>query len=139
MVPAMARMHIDVGSDVEKAARLKLCGNQLILGVIELLAEAFTLSEKAGVGGDLLFKGSLLPLRSVPCCSSIRIVVEQMFPAPSVIGYAKKVNSLDFHGTTGFSLTNGLKDSGHIRTMAEKAECPVPIIDLAHQSALLSS
>lgn len=43
LVPTLGRKVMDLGSNVEKAAAFKLCGNSLILGVIELLAETFTL------------------------------------------------------------------------------------------------
>jgi 3-hydroxyisobutyrate dehydrogenase-like beta-hydroxyacid dehydrogenase len=45
LVPALGRKVMDLGSNVEKAASFKLCGNGLIVGMIEVLAETFTLGE----------------------------------------------------------------------------------------------
>lgn len=56
LVPAMGRRIIDVGSNVERAAAFKLCGNGTIATLIEVLAEGLTLADKSGVGADLYYE-----------------------------------------------------------------------------------
>jgi 3-hydroxyisobutyrate dehydrogenase-like beta-hydroxyacid dehydrogenase len=48
-VPAIGRKVYDLGGNVEKACMFKLIGNSMILGALEIMGEAFTLGEKAGV------------------------------------------------------------------------------------------
>lgn len=79
LVPAMGRKVIDVGSNVERAAAFKLCGNSLILSIVETLAESMTLADKTGVGAELLFE-----------------FVKEFIPAPSFIGYGSKILHHDF-------------------------------------------
>lgn len=67
MVPSMCSRSIDVGEDVKKAAGLKLVGNSLVLGIIEILSEALTLSEKIGVGTDLVNDFVKVCLDLFPC------------------------------------------------------------------------
>ena len=74
--PAVGRKIMDLGGNVEKgnasqfmhtrisqsahstvvAPTFKLIGNAMILGSLELLAEVFTLSEKAGIGAPLAYQ-----------------------------------------------------------------------------------
>ena len=74
MVPSVASRSIDVGIDVKRAAGLKLIGNSLILGIIEMLGEALTLAQKTDVGTDLVSQ-----------------FVKEFLPAPSMVGYCDKV------------------------------------------------
>ena len=55
MVPSIGVRSIDVGTNIKRAAGLKLIGNSLILGIIELISEAFTLADKSSVGSDLIY------------------------------------------------------------------------------------
>ncbi|KAJ9105020.1 hypothetical protein QFC19_003651 [Naganishia cerealis] len=50
--PAVVRKVMDLGSDVERAAKFKLTGNAMVLGCIELLAETTTLADQSGVGAE---------------------------------------------------------------------------------------
>ena len=71
LVPAIGRKVIDLGGNLEKGERLlstsftsdrilnhsiaptlKLIGNSMILGTIEIMAEAYTLAEKSGIGAE---------------------------------------------------------------------------------------
>lgn len=116
LVPAMGRKILDVGSNVERAASLKLIGNSIVLGTIELLAESLTLADKSGVGGDVVYD-----------------LIQDFFPAPSFIGYGKKIITDNFVADGGFTLAGGLKDATHIRTLAASVDTPMPIVDVAHQ------
>ncbi|GAA5874025.1 hypothetical protein JCM5296_001064 [Sporobolomyces johnsonii] len=116
LVPSMGRKIIDVGSNVERASSFKLIGNSCVLGVIELLAEAMTLADKSGVGSDLLYE-----------------FIKEFMPAPSFIGYGKKILDNNFSGETGFTAVGGLKDAGHIRRLAQEHGATVPALDVAHR------
>jgi 3-hydroxyisobutyrate dehydrogenase-like beta-hydroxyacid dehydrogenase len=82
LVPAIGRRVLDLGGNVEKgdiasllgsrpfvdnrspAPTFKIIGNSLILGSMELIAEAYTISEKTGVGQELVYefiKGEISP------------------------------------------------------------------------------
>ncbi|GAA5986907.1 hypothetical protein JCM11641_006588 [Rhodosporidiobolus odoratus] len=116
LVPSMGRKSLDVGSNVERAASFKLIGNGMIIGVIELLAEGFTLADKSGVGSDLLYEW-----------------VKEFLPAPSFIGYGGKMINNEFDGGRGFTLTGGLKDATHIRRLASENNATMPALDAAHR------
>jgi hypothetical protein len=69
LVPSVGRKVIDLGGNLEKgtqfvhlaaqsqykhppAPTFKLIGNSMILGTNEIMAEAYTLAEKSGIGSD---------------------------------------------------------------------------------------
>jgi len=116
-VPSIGKGTIDVGSDVKRAASLKLCGNSLVAGVIEILAESMTLADKCGVGSDLLCE-----------------FVEKFMPAPSMIGYSKKILNDKFDSAIGFPLTGGMKDVSHIRALAAQHGATMPTMDQAFRN-----
>ena len=49
-----------------KAPTFKLIGNSLVLGSLELIAEAYTIAEKSGIGQDLVYEYIKGGLRSNP-------------------------------------------------------------------------
>jgi len=116
LVPSVGRKVIDLGEDVEKPPALKLIGNSLILGNIELLAETMTLADKSGVGASAYFE-----------------VIKELFPAPPIEGYARRILNDEFDATNGFTLAGGLKDAGHINRLALEHNSPLPTIDIARQ------
>ncbi|CAO1622366.1 unnamed protein product [Jaminaea pallidilutea] len=119
LVPAMGRKIMDFGANPERAASFKLIGNAMILSTIEVLSETMTLAEKTGVGAD-----------------SFMEFVTDFFPAPSAIGYGNKLLNQKFDSEEGFTLSGGIKDASHIRRLATSVDCPLPIIDIAHQHLL---
>ncbi|GAA5998206.1 hypothetical protein JCM5350_000546 [Sporobolomyces pararoseus] len=121
LVPSMGRKIIDVGANVERAASFKLLGNSVVLGVIELLAESMTLADKSGVGSELLYE-----------------FIKEFLPAPSFIGYGKKILENNFEGETGFTATGGLKDAQHIRRLAMENGATLPALDVAHRHLVTS-
>ncbi|KAL7285048.1 hypothetical protein ACG7TL_000139 [Trametes sanguinea] len=119
LVPAVGRKIMDLGGNVEKAPTFKLVGNSLILGSLELLAEVFTLSEKAGIGAPLVHQ-----------------FIKEVMPAPPLINYGEKMLHDHFDGSKGFAIDGGLKDSAHIRKLATELDSPMPALDAAHQHML---
>ncbi|GAA6000285.1 NAD(P)-dependent oxidoreductase [Rhodotorula paludigena] len=116
LVPAMGQRIIDVGNNVEKAAAFKLCGNGTIVGIIELIAEMGTLADRAGVSFELY-----------------REFLTTFLPAPSVVGYSKKIMDNQFDSDNGFTVLNGLKDVSHIRQLAQSCGSTLPALDAAHR------
>ncbi|TBU29764.1 NAD(P)-binding protein [Dichomitus squalens] len=117
--PAVGRKVMDLGGNIEKAATFKLIGNALILGSLELLAEVFTLSDKAGIGA-----------------ASVHQLIKDIMPAPPLISYGDKMLHDKFDGSKGFAIDGGLKDSQHIRRLATELDAPMPALDAAHQHML---
>ncbi|KAH9854276.1 NAD-P-binding protein [Lenzites betulinus] len=119
LIPAVGRKALDLGGNIEKAPTFKLIGNSLILGSLELLAEVFTLSEKAGIGAGL-----------------VQQFIKDIMPAPPLISYGEKMVHDQFDGSKGFAIDGGLKDSTHIRKLATELDSPMPALDAAHQHML---
>ncbi|KAI0931630.1 hypothetical protein AcV7_001037 [Taiwanofungus camphoratus] len=119
LVPAVGKKAVDLGGNLEKAPTFKLIGNSMILGTLEILAEAFTLSEKAGIGAPQLYD-----------------LIKDMFPAPPFINYGAKMVNDQFDGTKGFAIEGGLKDANHIRNLVTELNAPMPVVDTAHQHIL---
>ncbi|KAF8522853.1 NAD-P-binding protein [Gautieria morchelliformis] len=118
-VPAVGKKVIDVGGNVEKAPTLKLLGNSLLIGSIELMGEVMTLADKSGVGID-----------------HVERLMNDIFPIPWWSLYSNKIANDKFDGTKGFHLDGGIKDASHIRSLAATHNSPMPIIDVAHQHML---
>ncbi|KAJ4002250.1 hypothetical protein F5050DRAFT_1802533 [Lentinula boryana] len=116
LVPAVGRKVIDLGENVEKAPTFKLLGNSMILGAVEVIAEAFTLGKLAGIEAG-----------------RINDLIGEILPAPGLMGYADRMARDDYDGVDGFSLDGGIKDASHIRHLTAKYDAPMPMIDIAHQ------
>jgi len=119
MVPSMGRKVIDMGTDVKRAAGLKLLGNSLIVGIIEIISEAYTLADKSGVGAEAVYE-----------------FIENFLPAPSFVGYGNKILNNKFDSTIGFAIEGGMKDCSHIRSLAAQHRSPMPVTDIAFQHLL---
>jgi 3-hydroxyisobutyrate dehydrogenase-like beta-hydroxyacid dehydrogenase len=116
LVPAIGRRIIDLGGNLEKAPMMKLVGNSVVLGMMETVAESFTLAEKAGIGAHQAFD-----------------LVKALFPIPSILGFSEKMINDQFDGTKGFALDGGIKDVQHIRRLTADYNSPMPAIDIVHQ------
>jgi len=116
LVPAVGRKVIDLGGNLEKAPTFKLIGNSMILGTLEIMAEAYTLADKSGIG-----------------CENVHNLVQELFPAPGMMRYSSRMATDNFDGTTGFAIEGGIKDASHIRRLTAEHNSPMPVIDIAHQ------
>jgi 3-hydroxyisobutyrate dehydrogenase-like beta-hydroxyacid dehydrogenase len=114
-VPVLGKKTIAIG-DVTKAAAFKLTGNFFVGGVIELLSEGMTLAEKTGIGRDKLME-----------------FIDLFFPFGAFQNYGKKMQNDTFSTEVGFTVSNSLKDVGHMRRLAAEYECPLPVADIFHQ------
>jgi len=119
LVPAVGRKVVDLGGNLQKAPTLKLLGNSIILGCIEVIAEAITMGEKAGIEPE-----------------SVVQTIKELFPNSPMANYANKIVHDEFDGSKGFALDGGLKDASHIRRLTAELNAPMPVVDLAHQHML---
>jgi len=119
LVPAVGRKVVDLGGNLEKAPTFKLIGNSLILGGLEILAEIFTLGEKAGISP-----------------SQVQGLVKELMPTPILVNYGEKMVHDAFDGSKGFAIDGGIKDATHIRKLATELDAPMPALDSAHQHLL---
>jgi 3-hydroxyisobutyrate dehydrogenase-like beta-hydroxyacid dehydrogenase len=102
-----------------QASLAKLCGNFLILSVIESLGEALALAEKAGIDPEALmsFLGSTF------------------LDAPAIRGYGGRIARTEFQ-PAGFALVLGLKDANLMLKAAEDLRVPLPLAALARDHFL---
>jgi 3-hydroxyisobutyrate dehydrogenase-like beta-hydroxyacid dehydrogenase len=119
LVPAVGRKAVDLGGNVEKAPTLKLIGNSIILGCVEVLAEAQTLAEKSGIGAE-----------------AVHNFVKDILPAGPLIGYSEKMVYDLFDGTKGFAIAGGIKNASLVRSLTSEHSAPMPVIDTAYQHLL---
>jgi 3-hydroxyisobutyrate dehydrogenase-like beta-hydroxyacid dehydrogenase len=90
----------------------KLCANFFLAAVVEAMGECFTLADCLGASRE-----------------AQRLMFTQSFALPALKSYAERLYVRDADGSTGFSMTAGLKDLRLIRAAAEGANCPVEIAD----------
>ncbi|EIN10398.1 NAD(P)-binding protein [Punctularia strigosozonata HHB-11173 SS5] len=119
IVPAMARKVIDLGENPEKAPTSKLVANSMVMGMAEVMAEAFTMAEKTGIGAGTVYD-----------------LVKEVLPAPPMIMYGEKMLHDRFDGTKGFAIDGGIKDSSYIRNLAAQHGAPMAAIDVSHNHFL---
>jgi len=119
LVPAVGKKVIDLGGNLEKAPTFKLIGNSLILGSLEILAESFTMAEKAGIDAETTYG-----------------LVKDLMPTPMFINYGLKMKDDLFDGSNGFAVDGGIKDATHIRRLATELNAPMPALDVAHRNLL---
>ncbi|KAG6849977.1 hypothetical protein H0H93_002979 [Arthromyces matolae] len=129
LVPGIGKKVVDLGGNLEKAPTFKLIGNSMILGTLEVLAEAYVLAEKSGIDAE-----------------NVHNLVQDILPAPglttsnsrlsSTIAYSDKMAHDKFDGSVGFAIDGGIKDASHIRRLTAQVNSPMPAIDVAHQHLL---
>jgi 3-hydroxyisobutyrate dehydrogenase-like beta-hydroxyacid dehydrogenase len=116
-----ARAVLNTGAEVYKATTVKLMGNAMILGMMEMLAEVYALGDATGIEPDVFQQ-----------------FVEMFFPTPSYQVYGRKIGQGSFSAAGGFRLEGGLKDANNILSVGEDLGHPVPLptIALAKQHML---
>jgi 3-hydroxyisobutyrate dehydrogenase-like beta-hydroxyacid dehydrogenase len=102
-----------------QASLVKLCGNFLILSIIESFGEALALVEKSGIDP-----------REV-----MRFVGSTFLDAPAVRGYGGRIAETEFE-PAGFALLLGLKDVNLMLKAAEDLRVPLPLAAIARDHFL---
>ncbi|KAG6873850.1 hypothetical protein C0995_010462 [Termitomyces sp. Mi166 len=131
-VPGVGRKVVDLGENLEKAPTFKLIGNSMILGTLEVLAEAYTLAEKSGIDAENVHNF----VQGEQPDSFGRVVTVDA----EICGTRRTTSSWiahdKFDGSVGFAIDGGIKDASHIRRLTAEFNSPMPAIDVAHQHLL---
>ena len=118
---AMGQGVFEIGTAAQ-ASVAKLCGNFLLISLIEAFGESFTLAEKAGMDAPRLAE----------------ILTRILFAgAPAPTGYATRIAATQFE-PAGFAMPLGLKDGSLVLKAAEQLRVPMPLASLARDHFLAS-
>jgi 3-hydroxyisobutyrate dehydrogenase-like beta-hydroxyacid dehydrogenase len=116
-VGVLAKCAIPMGRDVSKATLLKIAGNTMILGMVEILAEALVFAEKSGLGTDTLNN-----------------FVQQMFPGSPFAAYSTRIISGDYAPVPpkrpGFQVDLALKDCKHAIDLAKDCGARLEVVEV---------
>jgi 3-hydroxyisobutyrate dehydrogenase-like beta-hydroxyacid dehydrogenase len=115
---ALGRGHTWLGEDPGLACVAKIAANFMLVGIVELAAEALTLVEKQGLPPTQFFE-----------------IAKMLLPAPSFEGYAGRMLSGNYD-TAGFTAALGLKDASLALGLAHSGHAPAPIASLARDRLL---
>ncbi|KAI9247625.1 hypothetical protein BY458DRAFT_527045 [Sporodiniella umbellata] len=110
LIPAIGSQTIELGQDPAASVRLKLCGNFVVTGLVELVSEYMTLAEASGVGQ-----------------ANAQSLIDAFLPGSIVATYASRISEATFKDQIHFPISSAIKDATHIVTMAQQAHAPVPI------------
>ncbi|KAI6114893.1 NAD(P)-binding protein [Pisolithus croceorrhizus] len=123
----VGRKILDVGGNVERAPTLKLVCNGMLMSANELLAEVLTLGEKSGIGAQAVYN----LMKGAPHGCQFRRSVDD---GASLIIYGDRMLNQHFDGTKGIAIDLGVSVLNDVCRLAVELNCPMPTIDIAHQS-----
>jgi 3-hydroxyisobutyrate dehydrogenase-like beta-hydroxyacid dehydrogenase len=115
---ALGRGHTWLGEDPGLACVAKIGANFMLVGVVELAAEALTLVEKQGLEPRRFFE-----------------VARMLLPAPVFEGYAGRMLDGSYE-TAGFTAALALKDASLALGLAEGGRAPTPVAGVARDRLL---
>lgn len=116
VISAYADRIIPMGTDPAVANSMKLVGNFMVAGIIELIGQVYVFAEKRGVDPAI-----------------ITGMFKQFMPATSE--YVDRISSRDF-GNAGFTLDGGLKDIMLILAAAGEVNAPLPYASVIRDKCL---
>jgi 3-hydroxyisobutyrate dehydrogenase-like beta-hydroxyacid dehydrogenase len=115
-VGVMGKSSIPMGTDVSKATLLKVTGNTIILGMVEILAEALVFAEKSDLGTD-----------------NLDAFIQQMFPNSPFASYSKRMISGEYAPVPpkrpGFQVDLALKDCNHALDLAKECGARLEVVE----------
>jgi 3-hydroxyisobutyrate dehydrogenase-like beta-hydroxyacid dehydrogenase len=115
---AMGRQTFVVGAEPWQANAAKLCGNFMIIGMIEAFGEACATLRKAGVAPQAFLE-----------------IMNTLFASPVLATYGRMIAEEQFE-PAGFALRLGLKDVRLALATAEECAAPMPLASLVHDHLL---
>lgn len=121
LLASIGQRTFEFGDDVAAANVVKLCGNFMIAGALEAMAEAFTLAEKNGV--EAAGVAEMLGLT--------------LFACPIYQNYSKLLIGGGFENAK-FRLVLGLKDVNLALQAAAESDMPMPLASLVRDRLLAS-
>ncbi|KAJ2779538.1 hypothetical protein GGI15_003842 [Coemansia interrupta] len=118
-VPAIARLALDCGADVSRAAKFKILGNFMIGAIMESLAEAMAVAEETGIGRELYLD-----------------FVKEMFPVPPVVVHATMMAAQNGEAAkhqVNLNVPGAMKDVCAAIDVAGEAGMRLPIAELVRE------
>src|ERR1700688_1942105 len=115
---AIGKVTFVVGSEPWQANAAKVCGNFMIISMIESFAEAFAVLRKAGVAPQLFVD-----------------VINSLCQSPVYGNYGKMMAAEQFE-PAGFALRLGLKDVRLALQVADECTAPMPVASLIRDHML---
>jgi 3-hydroxyisobutyrate dehydrogenase-like beta-hydroxyacid dehydrogenase len=119
VLQAMSQGIYDFGEEPGAANVVKLAGNFMIASAIEMMAEAFALTEKCGIAPE----------------AAAEFFTSTVFSAPVFKNYAPIVASRSTR-EVAFPLKLGLKDVNLVLDAADHSRTPMPFADIVHNRLL---
>lgn len=111
---AIGRQTFVVGVEPWQANVAKVCGNFMIIGIIEALGEAYATLRKAGVAPEAFLE-----------------IMNALFGSPFIANYGRIIAREQFEPAL-FALRLGLKDVRLVLQAAEECAAPMPLASLVH-------
>ncbi|HVI49050.1 MAG TPA: NAD(P)-dependent oxidoreductase [Chitinophaga sp.] len=108
-----AKRVFDLGEDEGNANVLKLIGNFMIAGAIEMMAEGFALAEKNGLEVKAVYE----------------MLTSTLFASPVFSGYGAMIVDRKYN-VPSFSAALGLKDMNLVLQTASRSHTPMPLANL---------
>jgi 3-hydroxyisobutyrate dehydrogenase-like beta-hydroxyacid dehydrogenase len=116
---AIGQRHFYVGETPSAANLVKLCGNFMILSMVEMMAEAMTLAAKGGI----------------PKAKLLEVMTGTLFDAPIVRTYGA-ILAEDRFRPAGFAAPLGLKDMRLVSQAAEASRVSMPLLSVLRDHLL---
>ena len=115
---AVGRQTFVVGVEPWQANVAKVCGNFMIIGIIEALGEAYATLRKAGVAPEAFLE-----------------IMNALFGSQVIANYGRIIAREQFEPAL-FALRLGLKDVRLVLEAAEECAAPMPLASLVHNHLL---
>jgi len=119
LLDAMGQKTWRTGTDPAHANLVKITGNFMLAASIEMLSEAFSLTERGGVDPKIFAE----------------IMTSTLFAAPAFKIYSEIINSKRFE-PAGFKMALGLKDVGLALEASHALQTPLPMASLVRDHFL---
>ena len=119
LLDAMGQKTWRTGTDPAHANLVKITGNFMLAASIEMLSEAFSLTERGGVDPRIFAE----------------IMTSTLFAAPAFKIYSEIINSKRFE-PAGFKMALGLKDVGLALEASHALQTPLPMASLVRDHFL---
>jgi len=115
---AIGRQTFIAGSEAWQANAVKLCGNFVVISIIEALGEAYATLRKASVDPALFLE-----------------IMNTLLGSQVITSYARTIADENFE-PAGFALRLGLKDVRLMLATSEECCAPMPLASLVHDHLL---
>jgi 3-hydroxyisobutyrate dehydrogenase-like beta-hydroxyacid dehydrogenase len=115
---AIGRQTFVIGAEPWQANVAKVCGNFMVISMIESLGEAYATLRKAGVAPEKFLE-----------------IINSLMASPILALYGRII-ALEQFEPAGFALKLGLKDVRLVLAAAEECAAPMPLASLVHDHLL---